>query len=825
MQKVISPLLQTCLWIFGYLYATCDASLAQVSSDGTVNTQVSQNGNVANITGGETRVNNLFHSFQDFSVETGNQAFFDNAPNIENIFSRVTGGNISQIDGLIRANGSASLYLINPAGIIFGENASLDIGGSFFGSASNSILFEEGEFSATDLDNPPLLTINAPIGLNLRNNSADIINLSQYEEESSDSSNQVGLKVKEGESITFKAGNIRFDGGLATAPEGSINLEATDNIEISGLATAPEGSINLEATDNIEISGLATAPEGSINLEATGNIEISGLATAPGGSINLEATGNIEIIGDEQVNFFIREESLNTSSSEGNGGAINLISTGGNITISDANLSSASTSNSENDSGGNIMINAPEFTNLTNSFIDSSTDSSTGEGGNVIISAGSSIRLEDTRIDATNFGDGQSGDVTITAFDQGSIELMGTEVEQLDIFIDSDDVLDEATAVIFIDAFGGEGSGESQTGGELTINGGSIKIDNYNLISRVNEFSNDDFDLNPNLNTQGNAGDISITGDSVAINNGSLVTGTLGDGDAGNIELNATNDIILSNGTSLSTRTVSFGSAGTIQIKANSLTLDNSSIKASNEASNLPLESNSASGELEVFAGNINLDLAENLILQDDSTISAEASGDANGGNIDIGAKFIVAFPAKNTGSDIIANADEGQGGVINIEAESIFGIQENNPLVPFSNDINASSNVDGLDGTVSITTSNVDAIQQAVELPSNVIDVNELAARTCSSDGAQASTLTVKNTARNPPSIQPFSSENIYLNGKIVFSPATLEDNSITDEHNNKIVPAQGVVVKEDGQIALVSYPTPDTVSSSVYEPINCQK
>ena len=63
--------------------------LAQVTSDGTVNTQVNQNENVAEITGGETRGSNLFHSFQDFSVGTGNEAFFNNAENISDIFSRV----------------------------------------------------------------------------------------------------------------------------------------------------------------------------------------------------------------------------------------------------------------------------------------------------------------------------------------------------------------------------------------------------------------------------------------------------------------------------------------------------------------------------------------------------------------------------------------------------------------------------------------------------------------------------------------------------------------------------------------------------------------
>jgi filamentous hemagglutinin family protein len=150
--------------------------LAQVTSDDTVNTQVTENGNTAEITGGETRGDNLFHSFQDFSVPTGNEASFLNANDISNIFSRVTGGNISNIDGLISANGSANLFLINPAGIIFGEGARLDIGGSFYGSSASSILFEDGEFSAADLDNPPLLTVNAPIGLGFRDQPGDIVN-------------------------------------------------------------------------------------------------------------------------------------------------------------------------------------------------------------------------------------------------------------------------------------------------------------------------------------------------------------------------------------------------------------------------------------------------------------------------------------------------------------------------------------------------------------------------------------------------------------------------------------------------------------------------
>ncbi len=134
---------------------------AQVIPDGTTTTTVDIDGTIND---GNRAGGNLFHSFQEFSVPVGGSAFFNNALDIVNIFSRVTGGNISNINGLLGANGTANLFLINPAGIIFGENAQLSIGGSFFGSTADSIIFSDGKFSAVDLDNPPLLTVNAPLG-------------------------------------------------------------------------------------------------------------------------------------------------------------------------------------------------------------------------------------------------------------------------------------------------------------------------------------------------------------------------------------------------------------------------------------------------------------------------------------------------------------------------------------------------------------------------------------------------------------------------------------------------------------------------------------
>ena len=199
--------------------------VAQVTSDGTTNTTVNSTNNNFNILNGIEKGNNLFHSFKEFSIPTGSSATFNNSTDVVNIINRVTGGNISDINGLIKANGNANLFLINPAGIVFGENSRLDIGGSFFATTADSIVFPDNiEFSATNTEEAPLLSIKVPLGIQFGSTAATITNRSQTID--SDPTSPVGLQVKPGKSITLLGGKIEFDNGQLTASGGRVNLGA-----------------------------------------------------------------------------------------------------------------------------------------------------------------------------------------------------------------------------------------------------------------------------------------------------------------------------------------------------------------------------------------------------------------------------------------------------------------------------------------------------------------------------------------------------------------------------------------------------------------------
>ncbi|MBC6478499.1 MAG: filamentous hemagglutinin N-terminal domain-containing protein [Hormoscilla sp. GM7CHS1pb] len=203
------------------------------------------------IDGGATRGANLFHSFSQFNVRESGAAYFANPAAIENILTRVTGSNASNIFGTLGVLGNANLFLINPHGIVFGPNARLDLGGSFVGSSANSLIFENGfEFSAADPQGPPLLTINIPIGLNLRQNPGNIVvqgpghNLRESDFVTVRDDRPEGLQVSPGQTLALVGGEVVLSGGNLTAENGTVALWSV--LEGSLQLTTSNGQLSLE---------------------------------------------------------------------------------------------------------------------------------------------------------------------------------------------------------------------------------------------------------------------------------------------------------------------------------------------------------------------------------------------------------------------------------------------------------------------------------------------------------------------------------------------------------------------------------------------------
>jgi filamentous hemagglutinin family protein len=152
--------------LLGGLLASSGAEVStSIRPDGTLGTTVTSSGTIHTITGG-TRPGkgpNLFHSFDRFSVGTHDTARFRGPAGIENILSRVTGGQQSVIDGRLQSTiPGANLYLLNPSGVLFGPNATLDLSGSFHVSTADLMRFADGATFSAHLAEQRVLTVAPP---------------------------------------------------------------------------------------------------------------------------------------------------------------------------------------------------------------------------------------------------------------------------------------------------------------------------------------------------------------------------------------------------------------------------------------------------------------------------------------------------------------------------------------------------------------------------------------------------------------------------------------------------------------------------------------
>ena len=300
-----------------FMQVCASPATAQVSDDGTLSTTVtSADRQNFVINGGDRTGGNLFHSFRDFSVPTGGSATFNNAADVRNIFSRVTGGNVSNIDGLIRANGAANLFLLNPSGILFGPNAAFNIGGSFVGSTANSLRFSDGTtFSAAPLSTAPLLTVSAPVGLQLGTNPGSI-QVNGLGNQDIVPTRNFGLAVAPGHTFALVGGSVTFNGGIATAAAGRLEIGSVAHGEVS-LTPSPVGwefgygqvdrFQNAQFLNRSSLWMPASNAAGSIQVHANrvtlsnSQIAATGSGQPLGGNITIQAADSLELTGMNSV--------------------------------------------------------------------------------------------------------------------------------------------------------------------------------------------------------------------------------------------------------------------------------------------------------------------------------------------------------------------------------------------------------------------------------------------------------------------------------------------------------------------------------------------
>src|SRR5262249_8066084 len=230
------------LYLSGFLLLTTlpIRSYAQITLDGSLGRAGALTGPNYSIPAevGQLRGPNLFHSFGQFNVRGGESATFSGPDTVANIVGRVTGGTTSTIDGLLRSQiPGASLYLINPSGVVFGPNASLDVSGSFHVSTADYLRFADGARFSAHLSDTSTLSVASPVAFGfLGPTPAPIALLGS------------ALEVPPGEALSLVGGDLMIVGDPALTAANTPTLRARGG-RVNLASVASTGEVGLAPAD------------------------------------------------------------------------------------------------------------------------------------------------------------------------------------------------------------------------------------------------------------------------------------------------------------------------------------------------------------------------------------------------------------------------------------------------------------------------------------------------------------------------------------------------------------------------------------------------
>ncbi len=282
------------------LFAFSGACYAEVIIDNSFNTgqtlALDRGGYAITEDLGHTAGRNLFHSFQSFNLASGETATFSAHSPIDNVIARVTGGNASRINGTIKNTiAGANTYLMNPAGILFGEQARLDVQGSFHATSADYLASADGMKFYAHIQNESAFS-TAPISafgfldeviapLSYTGTHVQLEDQWQGEPQ--------GLVVPEGQSLSLIGGDIDIrQGAFFRHPN---HYYSFFGVSYAGNLNAPGGQVNL----------LAAAAPGEIYLSET-RVDTTGIAQL--GEVRVGEQASIQVSGEGAGSIFIRAD-------------------------------------------------------------------------------------------------------------------------------------------------------------------------------------------------------------------------------------------------------------------------------------------------------------------------------------------------------------------------------------------------------------------------------------------------------------------------------------------------------------------------------------